>query len=210
MTRLLTLLTLGLLTLTSCGARQQADLSYAKDCFDGCDRTYQEHRDDYINFRNYRTDVHVPVTATNSSECTSCNGTVKQVIIVENHVKYDTCTTSSTEEGVLIECPDGTSSLMPYAKDGADGLDGSDGADGADGNPGTLIEIVDPCGDNRVHDEVILKLTNADGSTSYVAYFQQGNKRFLTELQEGIRYSTTDGACCNLVIEDGVLKSWID
>jgi len=66
----------------------------------------------------------------------------------------------------------------------------------------TVSEVIDPCGDYSNHfDEVLLVMS--DGSI--VAYFDSGNKRFLTILQDGI-YRTTDKQSCRFEIEDGKYK----
>lgn len=56
--------------------------------------------------------------------------------------------------------------------------------------------IIDVCGDApNQYDEVILKTRNGD----YLAYFEQGNKRFLAKLGVG-SYTTTDNTNCNFTI----------
>ena len=64
-----------------------------------------------------------------------------------------------------------------------------------------IAEVIDPCGDEPGEfDEVIIKL--ADGS--FIAYFQQGSKRFLTSLGEG-NFITTDSQRCRFIIANGEL-----
>jgi hypothetical protein len=49
--------------------------------------------------------------------------------------KIKNCTVEETEDGALIQCPDGTSVVVT---NGADGQDGTPGQDGQDGQPGTV------------------------------------------------------------------------
>lgn len=61
---------------------------------------------------------------------------------------------------------------------------------------GSIAAMVDVCGDHVGHfDEVILKTRNG----KYVAYFEQGSKRFLTELSVGA-YQTTDAQACSFTV----------
>ncbi|MBV6514181.1 MAG: hypothetical protein FMNOHCHN_03771 [Ignavibacteriaceae bacterium] len=58
-----------------------------------------------------------------------------------------------------------------------------------------IIERIDPCGDGPSFDEVILR----SSSGALIAYFEQGGKRFLTQLPAG-SYQTTDNQSCNFTI----------
>lgn len=63
----------------------------------------------------------------------------------------------------------------------------------------TVTELIDPCGDNpNQFDEKLIKLS----SGQIVAYFEQGGKRFLTDLVDG-NYRTTDSQRCNFQIVNG-------
>lgn len=64
-----------------------------------------------------------------------------------------------------------------------------------------IDQIIDPCGDGSGYDEVVLKLT--DGS--FLAYFEQGSKRFLSIIPNG-SYQTTDQQACSFTILNGVLN----
>lgn len=55
-----------------------------------------------------------------------------------------------------------------------------------------VVEIVKPCPNAR---EVLIKLSD----NRVVAYFEQGNRRYLSFLADG-NYRTTDGANCNFTI----------
>lgn len=54
-----------------------------------------------------------------------------------------------------------------------------------------IVRIHDPCGPSGGFDEVVLEL--ADGT--YLAYFEQGTRRFLSLLAPG-QYRTTDASAC--------------
>lgn len=67
-------------------------------------------------------------------------------------------------------------------------------------NKTTVREIIDPCGDNLGQfDEVLILLD--DGSI--IGYFEQGDKRFLTQLPDG-NFRTTDNQQCNFTINNGI------
>lgn len=61
---------------------------------------------------------------------------------------------------------------------------------------GSVTKMIDVCGNfPSYYDEVILK-TNTG---KYIAYFEDGGKRFLTELSNG-NYTTTDKQACSFTI----------
>ena len=60
----------------------------------------------------------------------------------------------------------------------------------------SIVGIYDPCGDQIGHDEILLELNTGD----LIGYFEQGNKRFLTKLDQGT-YMTTDGSSCYFTVE---------
>lgn len=62
-----------------------------------------------------------------------------------------------------------------------------------------LIEVIDPCGQEVVHDEIILRLTDR----SLIAYFENGGNRFLSELLPG-EYVTTDGSNCHFTVTENL------
>jgi len=67
-------------------------------------------------------------------------------------------------------------------------------------NNNSIVEFIDPCGDNDGQfDEVIMVTSNGD----YVAYFESRGKRFLTVLPNG-SYRTTDSQRCNFTITNGI------
>lgn len=85
-----------------------------------------------------------------------------------------------------------------------DGKDGQDGQDGEDAPipQFTVVDSVNPCGQQGTYDEVLLKLQNGE----YLAHYAHGNKQFLTIIGDG-NYVTTDGTSCNFSIVNGVV-SW--
>ena len=109
-------------------------------------------------------------------------------------------------------------------KNGADGLDGKDGSDGRDGqnctvqdvvegakiecgddvvvvneqqqNPHEIVDIIDPCGDDPGNFDEVLLVTY---DSRYIAYFEDGGRRFLSDMDEG-NYMTTDRQKCRFRI----------
>ena len=66
-----------------------------------------------------------------------------------------------------------------------------------------VVGVVDPCGDNvNQFDEVLFKMS----SGKFIAYFEQGNNRFMTVLSENTNYRTTDVEACNFKIVNGNLQ----
>lgn len=64
----------------------------------------------------------------------------------------------------------------------------------------TIIETIDPCGQEATYDEVILRLSDY----SLVSYFRSGSNEFLTNLVPNVNYITTDGTGCMFkVVEQG-------
>ena len=130
------------------------------------------------------------------------------------------CTVKEVTNGSLIICgsnnvfiADGTNgsngSDGSNGSNGSDGVDGNDGSNGSNGsngtdgadatlNPHSITDIIDPCGDNAGRfDEVLLK--TYDGR--YLAYFEEKGKRFLTVLDYGQDYKTTDKQACDFRID---------
>lgn len=135
------------------------------------------------------------------------------------------CTVSSILNGAIINCEDGTSSIVyngTNGVDGADGSDGSDGTDGADGQDGqdgqngqdgadgadgedgqdltpgmyAITEVVVLCPSIAgSYKEVLLRL----GSGQLMAHYSHGNMQFLTLIGAG-SYQSTDGRGCNFTV----------
>lgn len=96
------------------------------------------------------------------------------------------CSTSQFENGAIISCTDGTSSVV------SDGIDGSSG----------ILDFIYPCGTEFANDEVFLRL--ADGSI--LAVYDGGNLLSrLVRLSPG-NYVTTDrtGAQCQVNVDSNL------
>lgn len=66
------------------------------------------------------------------------------------------------------------------------------------------VDYVNPCGDGQGFDEIILRVTTGS-QVKFIAYFEQGSKRFLSELGNG-NFRTTDQQACNFSVNDGVIS----
>lgn len=66
-----------------------------------------------------------------------------------------------------------------------------------------VIEYIDVCGNGPGYDEVVLKLENG----TFVAYFEDKGKRFLTVLEPG-KYRTTDNTNCEFFVLNTGTISW--
>lgn len=83
-------------------------------------------------------------------------------------------------------------------RNGVNGVDGTNGVDGVDGTPADglyIIEVIDPCGDSRFQDEVLLRLS--DGAI-YAWYEDTG----MVRLDNG-NYITNDTERCRFTVLDG-------
>lgn len=66
---------------------------------------------------------------------------------------------------------------------------------------GAIVSMINPCNDESgYYDEIILKTANG----KYIAYFEDGGRRFLSEIGDGY-FSTTDHQQCRFIISNGVL-----
>lgn len=121
------------------------------------------------------------------------------------------CSVLDAENGALITCDKVTVLILDgtNGNHGVNGVDGQNGQDGEDGQdavqtPFTVTELLDPCGDNpNQFDEVLLRLANND----LIAYFEQGNKRFLTVIPPG-NYVTTDTQACSFTVNNDRSVTW--
>lgn len=142
--------------------------------------------------------------------------TGEQGIQGEKGDKGDSCTVLQAVNGAVISCQDGTSVLVLNGVNGQDGRDGQDGANGRDGvdgaqgpagpqgpqgpagtsSPYAITSIIDPCGDMPGQfDEILLRLAD----NTLIAYFEDGNRRFLGSLGPG-SYITTDRQQCRFTV----------
>ena len=61
-----------------------------------------------------------------------------------------------------------------------------------------VVQIINPCPSVKAtYEEVILKLQN----NKYIAFFENGGKRFLTKLEKDVVYQTTDERACRFKIK---------
>lgn len=116
------------------------------------------------------------------------------------------CSVTRYSNGATISCTDGTSVVVLDGVDGAPGSPGPTGSTGVDGSPGpagssasptsyTVVEIVDPCGQQTQFDEVLFRLEN----NQLVAHYASGSNQFLTIVGPG-NYVTTDGTHCYFTV----------
>lgn len=212
-----TLFILAALGLTACGAHPD----HAIDCIDGCNGENKRYNPETDNTPTVITGPRgVPgASGQNGSSCTtypveggaviSCtdgtetfvgNGTNGQDgqdgQDGEAGQAGESCSVARAENGAIISC--GTETVVVY-----DGIDGQDGENGIDGND-AVVEIIDPCGDNPgKFDEVLLRLPSGE----LLAYFEDGDKRFLSLIGAG-NYRTTDKQACNFSVDSDLNVSW--
>lgn len=65
------------------------------------------------------------------------------------------------------------------------------------GLPRSEVSVVDPCPDVASNQPKEMLLRVGDKT---VAYFEQGNKRFVSELVSGVTYQTTDSRACQFTL----------
>lgn len=90
----------------------------------------------------------------------------------------------------------------PKGDTGAAGADGRDGADGQDAElpPYAIVELIDVCGAQGPHDEVLLRFANGQLLASFSDNTSGKNTRF-SLLGPG-SYITSDGTNCNFTVTD--------
>lgn len=100
------------------------------------------------------------------------------------------CTVSQVSNGAIITCPDGTTALVQ---------------NGSSSEPSafTIVDLIDPCGQEADFDEVLLKLYNGQ----YLVHFSHGGKQFLSTIGTG-SYVTTDGTNCHFTINQDGTVNW--
>lgn len=101
------------------------------------------------------------------------------------------CSAQRTSNGATIQCTDGTGAVI---------FDGQKGEDGEDAPPTaySVVEILDPCGDQSGFDEVLLRTA----SGKWIAHFSGHGDNFLTILTPGT-YRTTDSTRCEFTLNAG-------
>lgn len=94
------------------------------------------------------------------------------------------CSVESVVGGAIMSCPDGSEVFI------------SNGTDGIDGLNGLFVDVIDPCGPQTAHDEVLF----IDINNNYYAWFKNVG---LVILNENTIYQTTDGTKATFKIENG-------
>ena len=100
------------------------------------------------------------------------------------------CSVTRVSNGAIIECAN--TSTIVY--DGVDGINGSD----------SILEFINPCGDNSGHDEILIKTDSGE----LVAVYYDPPKTFLTFLEPNTSYRTTDGWNCNFSTDSNLNVIW--
>jgi hypothetical protein len=95
---------------------------------------------------------------------------------------------SAPNGGSILTCENSATLIL-------NGTNGTNGQDAPD-QPYAIAKIIDPCGKQSAHDEVLLVLV--DGTV--LAHFSSGGKEFLTLLTVGVQYVTTDGTNCRFKV----------
>jgi len=110
--------------------------------------------------------------------------------------QVDTCLLESDESKLRRAIDEGIADAL--ASGDYNGSDGSDGQDGIDGIDGLFVAYIDPCGDEKAHDELLY----IDNSGQFHAWFKDVGHVILNE---GTLYQTTDGSSCKFKIISGQL-----
>lgn len=121
--------------------------------------------------------------------------------------EYVGCSVEDTPKGAVVTCPDGTEVPVYDGEDGENGSDGKDGEDGEDApvSDTTIVDILDPCGDDPDHYDEVLLITQGG---SVIAYFREGkNHEFLSLLVPG-DYETTDKQECEFTVNPDYSVTW--
>ncbi len=111
------------------------------------------------------------------------------------------CTVQKVGNVSSITCDGETVDVI----DGAEGDSGQDGINGVDGQDSLIVDVIDPCGAETSHDEVLLVLNNGD----ILAYFAGNSttRSRLTILKENVVYITTDDSSCKFkIINDQLVE----
>lgn len=106
----------------------------------------------------------------------------------------------SNGSGAMITC--GSQSVL--VRNGEDGQNGANGLNGKDAPTYAyqILEIINPCGAQGSHDEILLRFANGE----VMAHYSDNTKQFLTLLKPGFAYATTDGTSCQFTFQaDGTI-----
>lgn len=103
------------------------------------------------------------------------------------------CSVEPVANGALIQCGGNTEAVIYNGTNGEDGEDGQDLVPG----PYSVVEVINPCGDQPGVDEVLLRLENGQLLAHYAG---GGNIQFLGLIGPG-SYVTTDGKNCHFTVD---------
>jgi len=122
--------------------------------------------------------------------------------------QVDTCLLESDESKLRRAIDEGIADALASGdyngsdgsdgQDGIDGIDGINGINGINGVDGLFVAYIDPCGDEKAHDELLY----IDNSGQFHAWFKDVGHVILNE---GTLYQTTDGSSCKFKIISGQL-----
>jgi hypothetical protein len=97
--------------------------------------------------------------------------------------------------GSLIQCPDGTSSLV---LNGSNGSNGKDGQNGTNGTSGTIITSIQFCPGTPSYPSIFPEVGFCINDKIYAVYSSQGG--FLTVVQPGTWVSNAIGSSCTFTV----------
>jgi hypothetical protein len=190
------ILLLILTTLTSCGISEGLNKNCGSDLEEGCNflfGTKDEDQDKSITeIEKKNTEQDAKITALelqNDSLHISIDSMSEQIVDLSSDVETNTNDISALNVIILGLQNQITVNLIQL--------------NNLSGNvSGAVTSMINPCGDEVGYfDEVILKTANG----KYIAYFEDGGRRFLTEIGAG-NFTTTDHERCNFSISNtGVL-----
>lgn len=112
------------------------------------------------------------------------------------------CSAHEVDEGVVLQCGEEDYTLVRHGRDGQDGSDGQDGED-APVSAYTITDMIDPCGKETAHDEVLLVFANGD----ILAHYSAGKKQHFSTISPG-NYITTDGTNCVFQVSADGQVTW--
>lgn len=108
-------------------------------------------------------------------------------MVAENGKDGANCVVKQFEEAMLIQCPDGSESIVYNGKDGLDGINGKDG--------NVNLKTIDPCGDEPNYIDEVLLILNKN-----VLMWDNNDGLFILEPYK--RYRTNDHQRCYFMVQD--------
>jgi hypothetical protein len=135
------------------------------------------------------------------------NRSLEATVTAQNGLNGSGCSAVPMIGGTLIQCSDGSSSVILNGAAGQDGLNGTNGTNGQNGAAGTngttgadaILEVVNPCGVEFANDEVFLRLS----SGRLLALYDGGPHQDRLVLLAPGNYITTDSnqnAACSFTV----------